>query len=50
MVSIQEHWFEEVENTVWHLKHIRKFVKVFEIKEVFNNGIFVDVEIKEEEV
>ncbi|MBO5711741.1 MAG: hypothetical protein J6R47_02785 [Acholeplasmatales bacterium] len=50
MQSIQEHWFEDVENWVWHLKQISKFVKVFEVKEIFENGIRVDVEIKEEEV
>lgn len=50
MLSIQEHWFEDVESKVWHLKQISSFVKVFEVKELFENGIRIGVEINEEEV
>lgn len=52
IVIIQEYDFDMLENRVWHIRNkiSNKFVKVFEVKDIYENGHWVDVEIKEEEV
>lgn len=50
IVVEKKYYYEDVEIRLWQLRKTNKFLKVFEIKDIYVNGKCVGVEIKEEEV